>query len=347
MKITSTKAAILVQQHQPLVVAEISLPSKLEYGQVLVKVHSSGICGSQIGEIDGAKGPDAYLPHLLGHEAGAVVEQCGPGVKKVEQGDHVVLHWRKAEGAEGPTPQYRWGDKVVNAGWVTTFSEYAIVSENRLTPIPVDIELDVAALYGCAIPTGFGAVFNDARLCIGESIVIFGAGGVGLSSVMAAKMHSAYPIIAVDVHANKLDKALKLGASHVINSSQSSVEDAVRQLLPNGTDVCIDTTGIKSVMESAYQITSNRGRTVLVGVPTNSGETMAIDSLPLHFDKLLTGSHGGGIDPSYHLPRLLRLQQQQVFDPSVMISHSYTLDEINSAIDAMRRGEVIRCTIKM
>jgi S-(hydroxymethyl)glutathione dehydrogenase/alcohol dehydrogenase len=135
------KAAILVEQRQPLVVDEVELPSVLEVGQVLVKVHYSGICGSQLGEIDGAKGEDKFLPHLLGHEASGTVEAIGPGVKHVNLGDTVVLHWRKGLGIEGAPPVYKWRGQKLNAGWIATFNEYAIVAENRVTAIPHDSDL--------------------------------------------------------------------------------------------------------------------------------------------------------------------------------------------------------------
>ena len=166
------RAAILVEQKKPLVIDEVQLPTFLEIGQVLVKVHFSGICGSQIGEINGAKGSDPYLPHLLGHEASGVVLEVGPGVKHVKPGDAVVMHWRKGAGIEAVTPNYLWRGKKLNAGYITTFNEYAIVSENRLTAIPSDSNLMIAALFGCAVTTGFGVIENNASVRIGESVVV-------------------------------------------------------------------------------------------------------------------------------------------------------------------------------
>ncbi|MDE3076602.1 MAG: alcohol dehydrogenase catalytic domain-containing protein, partial [Chloroflexota bacterium] len=177
------KAAILVQQHEPLRVAEVKLPDELAYGQVLVRVHYSTICGSQLGEIDGVKGPDRFLPHLLGHEGSGVVESVGPGVGLVHVGERVVLHWMKAAGVEASNPAYYWDGRAVNAGCVTTFNEWAVVSENRLTPIPDSLDLDLAPLFGCAVTTGFGVLMNDAQLKIGESVLVFGAGGVGLNVI--------------------------------------------------------------------------------------------------------------------------------------------------------------------
>src|SRR5690348_7075385 len=129
------KAAVLVELNQPLILADLEVPA-LDVGQVLVDVRCSGICGAQLGEIAGVKGPDKFLPHLLGHEGGGVVLQVGPGVTHVKPGDHVVMHWRKGAGIHARTPQYGWDGRTVNAGWVTTFQERAIVSENRVTPIP-------------------------------------------------------------------------------------------------------------------------------------------------------------------------------------------------------------------
>ena len=172
------KAAVLTELKAPLVIAEVKMPETLVTGQVLVKIHFSGICGSQLGEIDGAKGEDKFLPHLLGHEASGTVLDIGPGVKHVKNGDKVVLHWRKGPGIESETPHFAWGGRKVNAGWITTFNEYAIVSENRVTAIPADSDMEVAALFGCAVTTAMGVINNDAQVKIGQSVVVFGVGGV-------------------------------------------------------------------------------------------------------------------------------------------------------------------------
>jgi len=340
------KAAILTAQHTPLVVADVELPAELNYGQVLVKVLYSSICGSQLGEIDGAKGPDKYLPHLLGHEGSGIVEQCAEGVTVVRAGDHVVLHWREGKGLLAATPHYLWNGQKVNAGPVTTFNEYAVVSENRLTPIPVDIDLKLAPLYGCALTTAFGVVHNDAQLKAGESLLIFGSGGVGMVIVQAAALASAYPIIAVDINDFKLEQAKKCGATHVFNSLRENVGEKISALLPQGADAVVDTTGLKPVRELAYDLTSKEGRTIFVGVP-KQGEKMSLDTLPLHFEKRISGSHGGSAQPSYDIPRLIRLQQQGILKIDHFISHVYPLERINEAIQQVRTGDVVRCLIKM
>ena len=156
----SGMAAILVEQRSPLVIDEVGLPTALDVGQVLVRLHYSGICGSQIGEIDGVKGPDRHLPHLLGHEGSATVLEVGPGVATVQVGDLVVLHWRQGKGIEAVPPVYDCSGLSVNAGWVTTFNEFAVVSENRCTTVPPETDRQLAALFGCAVTTGFGVVEN-------------------------------------------------------------------------------------------------------------------------------------------------------------------------------------------
>src|SRR6516162_3147654 len=130
-QVRSMQAAFLVAQKQPLVIDEVTLPERLSFGQVLVRIAYSGICGAQLNEIDGAKGEDPFLPHLLGHEASGLVVETGPAVKSVVPGQRVVLHWRKGRGIESAPPQFQWRGRPLNAGWVTTFSQYAIVSENR------------------------------------------------------------------------------------------------------------------------------------------------------------------------------------------------------------------------
>ncbi len=343
-----TKAAILVELNQPLVITEIDLPAKLAVGQVLVQVHYSGICGSQLGEINGVKGDDPYLPHLLGHEASGTVLAIGPGVKHVEPGNKVVLHWRKGLGLESETPAYLWDGRKVNAGWITTFNEYAVVAENRCTAIPDDSNLEVAALFGCAVTTGFGVVENNARVRMGESVVVFGAGGVGLNIVQAAALVSAWPIIAVDQYSNRLELAADMGATHLINSQQEPPREAIQAITGNaGLDVFVDNTGLPEIIELGYAITHSQRRVILVGVPFK-GRNINIYSLPLHFGKTIVGSHGGECQPHIDIPRYYRLYRQGRIRLDALITDRFGLMDINAAIAAMRNGTVKgRCLIAM
>jgi S-(hydroxymethyl)glutathione dehydrogenase / alcohol dehydrogenase len=342
----SMQAAILAETGGPLLVDEVKLPDELGFGQALVRVHFSGVCGSQLGEIAGVKGTDHFLPHLLGHEASGVVEGIGPGVKLVRPGDHVVLHWMKGDGIEADPPSYRWHGERLNAGWVTTFNEYAIVSENRLTPIPKEIDLDVAALFGCAVTTGLGVIANDAQLRIGESVVVFGAGGVGINVIQGAALASAHPIVAVDLVEARLDVARQFGASHCLLGGRLELEAELRDSLSGGADVVVETTGARAVIELAYSVAGPSGRVVLVGVP-KATEAISIHSLPLHFGKRLVGSHGGDTHPSRDIPRYLRLYQAGKLRLRDMIGCCAPLEAINSVIDGMRGGMVGRPLIDM
>ena len=339
------KAAILVESKKPLVVANVDLPKKLEYGQVLVKIFYSGICGAQVNEeIEAAKGPDKFLPHLLGHEGSGVVEKIGDGVATVKPGDHVVLHWRKSKGIQSGVPKYLWKGKQVNAGWITTFNEKAIVSENRLTVIPKDFDMRTAALFGCAVTTGFGVVNNDAKIKIGQSVLIFGVGGLGLNIAYASSMVSAYPIVGIDLHEHKIDLGKKFGLTHGITVKSNNLEKEIYNIIGmKGADVVIETTGIAKVIEQAYQLTASDGKTILVGVPK---EKISIYSLPLFFDKKLTGSHGGSSNPDNDIPRYIRLINNNKMSLKDLITHEFNLEEINKAIDLFRSGKAGRIIIK-
>jgi len=335
---TTTQAAILVAQREPLVVDTIELPAELGVGQVLVQVHVSGICGSQLGEIEGVKGPDRYLPHLMGHEGFSTVLEVGPGVKHVQAGDSVVLHWRPGAGIQADPPQYRWRGQPLNAGWVTTFNRHAVVSDNRCTKVPATTDPEAAALFGCAITTGFGVIENNAQLKMGESVVVFGAGGIGLNIIQAAALVSASVIVAVDLFDSRLELAQLLGATHCINSSRDDAESRIQEVLAGQPlDVFIDNTGSPAVIEQGYRLTHSQGRVILVGVP-RQGNTVNLYSLPLHFGKVLMGSHGGECQPQRDIPRYLRLLQQGRLQLDRFVSARYSLEQINDAIAAMRDG---------
>jgi S-(hydroxymethyl)glutathione dehydrogenase/alcohol dehydrogenase len=324
------------------------MPEKLSFGQVLVKIHFSGICGAQLNEISAAKGPDKFLPHLLGHEGSGTVLETGEGVTTVKEGDTVVLHWRQSDGIQSNTPTYSWNGKKVNAGWVTTFNNYAVISENRLTKIPDDFDLRIAPLFGCAVTTAMGVINNDAHVKVGQSVVVFGVGGVGLNVVQSAAMVSAHPIIGIEIRDNKLDMAKRFGATYCFNSTTTKdLAGEIRKIVGNaGADVVIDTTGNARVIEQAYDLTHPDGKTILVGVP-RKGDNINIYSLPLHFKKVLTGSHGGGVDPHIDIPRYIRLVDTGKMKLDGIITHEFSLDDINQALDLVRSGEAGRVLIAM
>src|ERR1700722_4824831 len=338
MDVKTAKAAILTESGKPLVIDEITLPDALEHSQVLVRVKTSSICGAQINEIDAVKGIDKFLPHLLGHEALATVIETGPGVTSCQRDDSVIMHWRPGKGMQSQTPAYSWQGRKVNAGWVTTFNEYAVVSENRVTPVPASIDRKSAPLLGCAVTTALGVINNDAQVAIGESVVVFGVGGVGLNVVQFAAMVGANPVIAIDRLDNKLAMARRFGATHAMNSGNSKeVAGAIRDLGgDDGAAKGIETPGVKSLIELAYELTAKKGRCILVGVPR---EKVEIYTLPLHFDKVLKGSEGGQCQPSRDIPRLIRLAEAGKINYEGIVTDEFPLDKINDALDLLRSGK--------
>ena len=342
------KAALLAAQHQPLVIDSVELPRELSIGQVLVRVCYSSICGSQIGEILGVKGADSYLPHLLGHEGSGVVEAIGPGVSVGAVGDHVVMQAKDGDGIRSSVPQYKWRGGGLNAGWVTTFNEYGVGSESRLTPIPKDFDLKIAPLLGCAILTGFGAVENTVQPKIGESVVVFGVGGVGLSVVQAARLVSAHPIIAVDLSESKLQLAAQLGATLGIDSTKQDPRDVIYEVLGDaGADHTIVCTENLEALEIAYEVTKTNGQTIFLGLPPSKGH-VSLPVLPLHYGRVVTGALIGESQPSEAIPRYTRLIGAGELQLQEMITDTFSLEEINQAVDKMIHGTIDgRCLIEV
>jgi S-(hydroxymethyl)glutathione dehydrogenase/alcohol dehydrogenase len=335
-----TPAAILVEQRKPLVIDEVEVPA-LKRGQVLVEIHATRVCGSQIGEIDGVKGPDKFLPHLLGHEAGAIVLEVGPEVAHVAPGDRVVCHWRPGAGIDAGGAVYDWNGTKVNAGPITTFQKFAVISENRLTKVPPDTDFELCCLLADTLTTGFGIINNDAKVKASESVVIFGVGGIGLGAVLGAKLAGANPIIGIDLHDHKLAKAAEYGLTHQINASRENASERVKEILGGLADVTIDGTGNPKVIETAYDLAKLRvGRCVLFGVMPHD-QRVSIHTLPLHFGRILTGSEGGQSHPAEDIPRILGELASAGIDCAGFISHRGNLAAMEEIIEKMRFGEVV------
>jgi S-(hydroxymethyl)glutathione dehydrogenase/alcohol dehydrogenase len=345
---TKTLAAILVEQKRDLVIAEIDLPKALDVGQVLVRFHYSGICGSQIGEIDGVKGVDKWLPHLLGHEASGTVMAIGPGVTFVKPNDRVVIHWRRGRGIESITPKYSWDGKTVNAGWVTSFNQHAVISENRLTTIPKDMDLKTAALYGCAVTTGLGTIENKAKIRLGDRVVVFGAGGIGLNLIQGAVLAGATEIIAVDLFDNRLELARSMGATAVINAKTCDAFAKITEFLSGQKpDVFLDNTGKPDIIAKGYELIHGEGRVVLVGVPAK-GSATSLYTLDLHFGKTITGTTGGEAYPTADIPRYMDLFAKRQLSLSPLITEVAPLSAVNDLIQGMRNGRTAgRCLIDL
>jgi Zn-dependent alcohol dehydrogenase len=347
LKIQTTKAAILTKSSEPLVVDEIELPKELFLGQVLVEVFTSGICGAQINEIDAVKGPDKFLPHLLGHEGFCKVLQVGPDVSTLAEGDLAIMHWRPGSGIQATPAKYIWQGNVLNSGWVTTFNQHSVISENRLTKVNVDLSQKFTLpLLGCALTTALGVLQREAKVVTDDSLLIFGAGGVGLTLVKIAKFLGLKNILAVDIDSKKLEVAAKFGASNtfVFRNKTEMAEIFSKQLGANLPTLAIDTTGNTDAIELCYEFSDLQARVILVGVPKISNKT-SIYTLPLHLGKILTGSKGGNSEPETDIPYLLGLLHEKKLDFSDFPTHVFPLTRINEAIGNLKSGQVGRMII--
>ena len=336
-----TTAAVLVELAKPLEIADLEIPV-LKPGQVLVEVTYSGVCHTQVGEARGHRGEDKFLPHCLGHEGSGVVRELGPGVAKVKPGDKVILSWIKGSGADVPGSVYDWNGRKVNAGAITTFATYSVISENRLTAVPDGLSMRHAALVGCAVPTGAGVVFNTAQPRPGQSVVVFGVGGIGSCAVAAAAVAGCTPVIAVDVNPDKLALAHKLGATHAINSKSSDAVAEILKLCKGGADYAIEATGIAPVMRQALACVRSQGGTAVVIGNARFGEKLEIDPRELNQGKRLLGTWGGDNVPDRDFPRYCRLMMHGRLDLEPLLSSSYGLLDVNRALDDLEHGKAAR-----
>jgi len=341
------KAAILYEQNKPLVIEEVDVPG-LKEGQVLVRMAASGVCHSQLNEILGKKGPDKYLPHTLGHEGAGVVDDVGPGVTKVKKGDHVVLSWIKGKGINAEPPLYHNGKRRINSGQLSTFNEYAVTAENRVTPIDERMPLDLAALLGCAVSTGMGSIMNICRVGSGDSVAVFGVGGIGLSAVHAAAICGAAMVIAVDVKEEKLEKAKELGATHSVNAGKADAVRTVKDLTDGkGVDHAVESAGSIVTMEQAFQSIRNNGGKAVIAGNLSFGQKISIDPFALICGKRIVGSWGGETDPDRDIPRYVDLYLSGKLKLDRMLTHRFRLEQINDAFAELEKGEVGRAIIDL
>ena len=333
------KAAVLEKIDAPLAVRDVEL-TELKFGQVLVKVLVSGLCGAQLHEIRGHKGNAKFLPHLMGHEGCGIVEEVGLGVTTVKPGDKVVMHWRLGEGMEAPFPNYVLDGKTISSGKVTTLSEYSIVSENRVTAIPPETPDVLAAMLGCSLTTALGIIDNECDLKFGETIAIIGCGGVGLNLIQAATMRSPLKIYGVDINRKMIDLTYIMGAT-LFTESINDIEKSI--------DVIIDTTGIPQVIADAYNKLAPSGRLILVGQPA-PGKSVELPNAVSMFDgtgKSVKATQGGGTIPHVDIPRYIDLASRGIISYEQLHTDTFTLDEVNDAFDLLKSGSAGRIMIKI
>ncbi|MEW6329830.1 MAG: zinc-binding dehydrogenase [Pseudomonadota bacterium] len=337
------KAAVLHSLGEPLEIAmDIEIPA-LRPGQVLVRLAYSGVCHSQLMEVRGKRGPDKFLPHLLGHEGSGIVESVAPDVSKIKPGDRVILGWIKGEGRDGGGTVYNREQEQINAGGVTTFSEYSVVSENRCVPLPEDVPMDIAVLFGCAIPTGAGIVTNSIQPVDGSTIAIYGLGGIGMSALMATQLYRCEKVIAIDVEDTKLELAREFGANEVINSSRHDPVASILDLTGGrGVDYSVEAAGRTTTIEQAFKSVRNHGGRCVFASHPEHGSRISIDPYDLICGKRVEGSWGGACNPDRDTPRFAELYRAGRLPLEKLITKRYTLDHINEALVDLEQRRVGR-----
>ena len=334
------KAAVLVSLKKKLVIKNLLFP-ELKKGQILVKILFSGVCGSQIMEQSGKRGEDKWLPHLLGHEGSGVIEKVYTGCKKFQAGDEVLLSWIKSSGYDAEVAKYISTDgDTINSGQITTFSNYSVISENRIIKKPKDLSFLHAALYGCAIPTGSGMVINENKNFNKDiRVVLIGLGGIGLSALIALISLGFKNITVVDKNINKkkvLENFPKTNFIHLINEYEK---------INLGTyDLCIESAGTTDSIELGFSMIKSNGQLIFASHP-EKGKKIKIDPYELISGKKIIGTWGGSFNPDLDVKKFHKILKSKLID--LMITKIYRLEEINEAIDDLKNGLVQRPIIKM
>lgn len=325
------QAAVLFKQNEPLKIVDLPMISPGD-GQVLVKLLMAGICGAQKNEIMGVKGKDKFLPHLMGHEGFGIISSVGSGVSKVKVGDYVVMHWRKGSGCDCFGGKYVWKNYSVGSGPVTTFSEFSIVAENRVTP--VDYEEDFLKIYpllGCALSTSYGIVKNDITTDINQKILIAGAGGIGLSIGFWLKILGYKNIYMFDRFTEKRSYCDENGFHFY--SEENSIE-----LFSGGSQkfsACIDTTGNVNVISRCFDSLDKNGALTLVGQPWFGSELLLKNPLRFFDGIRISASDGGGFNPDLDIPEMIKLIRPYKELALSLVTDIINLEQINIALDSM------------
>jgi S-(hydroxymethyl)glutathione dehydrogenase / alcohol dehydrogenase len=344
--IKGIRAAVLETLGEPLGIREIELPALL-LGHVLVKVLFSGVCRSQVMEVRGGRGHDPWLPHLLGHEGSGIVLAVGEGVTKVKPGDEVILGWIKGEGIDAAGVKYMCGEQVINSGAVTTFSNYTVVSENRLVIKPASLPFDTAVLFGCALPTGAGMVLNELKPARNQSVIVLGLGGIGLATLISLKALGVCSIIAIDISEDKLKLAKQLGATHTFNSMNKDFRRDVFDLTNGGADMCVESGGRVATIELGFSLIRKKGGQLLFASHPPEGEMIRLSPHDLISGKKIAGSWGGATQPDKDVMSMFNLFQSAKIPLDMLLTKRYRLKDINKALSDLESGRVFRPLVVM
>jgi Zn-dependent alcohol dehydrogenase len=353
-----TTAAVLWGAGEPLEVAEVDLAAPGS-GEALVRIDASGVCHSDWNAITGDSATP--LPAVLGHEACGVVEAVGPAVSMVSPGDTVVLSFLPACGtcracqqgrptvcqiatrdmAAGSLPGggfrlSRNGRRLHHYSYLSTFARHAVVNERCCIRLPAGTDADVAALVGCAVTTGIGAVINRAKVEPGSSVAVFGAGGVGLSAVMGARLAGAETIVAVEASGPRRALALEVGATLALDGKDPALAEALLDCTHGGADYAFEAAGLPSLLELAFSVTRPGGMIVAIGVPPDGSVVSFPGPQLVRSEKIVTGTFYGSARPAIDMPMILRLHAEGRLPLHKLVGRRYRLADVNQAFADLR-----------
>jgi Zn-dependent alcohol dehydrogenase len=354
---TKCRAAILVEPNKPLVVDEVEIPDPGPE-QVLVKLFASGVCHSQLHTMRRPPRPGHRFPALLGHESTGVVVAKGGDVTHVREGDHVITTWvdRDNSTTTEPLVAHALNDRAQSiAHWrkkevlhsAATWAEYALASERVVVPMPKDMPTDVTAIIGCAVMTGAGAIVNTLQVKPGQSVAVFGAGGIGLCAVAASAIVDAYPIVVVDVSEEKLVFARRFGATHTVNARNGDPVKAIQDLTDGGVDYAVDAVGLPETQEQILRAVRmgysglNRGGTALLIGITPPGAKAILDTSLFIGNRSFTRTSGGDCRPDRDFSLFVRWYREGKLKLNDLVTHRYTLDRINAAVEELEQGKIL------
>ncbi|WP_075181249.1 S-(hydroxymethyl)glutathione dehydrogenase/class III alcohol dehydrogenase [Pantoea sp. 1.19] len=370
MEMIKTRAAVAWAAGEPLKIEEVDLmpPQK---GEVLVRIVATGVCHTDAYTLSG-KDPEGVFPAILGHEGGGVVEAVGEGVTSVAVGDHVIPLYtpecgkckfclsgktnlcqaiRATQGKglmpDGTTRFFKDGQPIFHYMGTSTFAEYTVVPEISLAKISKAAPLEEVCLLGCGVTTGMGAVINTAKVQPGDTVAIFGLGGIGLSAIIGATMAKAGRIIAIDINTSKFDLAKKLGATDLINPKEydKPIQEVIVEMTDGGVDFSFECIGNVNVMRSALECCHKGwGESVIIGV-AGAGEEIATRPFQLVTGRVWRGSAFGGVKGRSQLPGIVQDYLDGKFQLNDFITHNLPLEAINEAFELMHEGKSIRTVV--
>jgi Zn-dependent alcohol dehydrogenase len=364
------RGVVLEETGGPLTVSELELAPPGPH-EVLVRLRASGVCHSDYNAVDGTS--ETRCPAVLGHEGAGVVEALGDGVRRVGIGDHVALSWTpwcgECEECERDLPQLcstvwptmftgglmdgtprlsRDGEPIYHFSLLSTFADACVVPERSCVRIAKDVPFDVAALVGCGVSTGVGAVWRTAGVRAGDRVAVLGCGGVGLSALMAAVAVGAEPVIAVDAAPQKLDVARSFGASAAVEwqGSPEATAEAVQEASGGGVDYAVEATGRTEAMQAAFLSTRKRGAAVLIGIPrADAMLSIPATTIP-RMERRILGSIYGSTKPERDFPRTLDLYRDGRLPVDRLVSHRLPLEEAERAFELMHSGDALRVVLE-